>query len=155
MKVLTFALVFIVSLSCALAWANPEADSNASPSTQNAVESAVEDQIEASDEATNEGVPETLRHKDRPLTVMDQPLDGSSKEAFTTGLEKVDSEATEKEYRTLMSALDFLLFYDLAAKREKAKLYARLNGKSPNEIITTVVNTRGTGRSKKAQNKER
>lgn len=91
-----------------------------------------------------QGVAETLRHKDRAVShVMDEPLDGSSIETFKAGLENVDQNASEKEYRSLMSALDFLLFYDLGAKRDKAKLYARLNGKSPNDILNQVAGIKG------------
>ena len=75
-------------------------------------------------------------------SVMDQPLDGTSIESFTAGLEKVDEEATEQEYRDLMSSLDFLLFYDIGARRDKAKLYSRLNGKSPAEILEKVAKIR-------------
>ncbi len=81
-------------------------------------------------------------HKDRALSVMDEPLDGSSIETFTAGLEKLDEEASEKEYRSVMSALDYLLFYDLGAKRDKATLYSRLNGKSPSQIVEKVNQTR-------------
>ncbi len=88
-----------------------------------------------------QGVPERLRHKDRALSVMDQPLDGSSIEAFRAGLEKLDQEASEKDYRSVRSALDYLLFYDLGARRDKATLYSRLHGQSPNQIIEKVTNT--------------
>ena len=77
-----------------------------------------------------------------PLLIMDQPLDGSSVEAFKAGLEKVDREASEKEYRGLMSALDYLLYYDLSAQRKKEKLYASLDGKSPNQIKEIVASSR-------------
>ena len=77
--------------------------------------------------------------EDEASGVMDEPLDGSSMEAFTAGLERLDNEASEKEYRTVMSALDYLLFYDIGAERNKAKLYSRLNGKSPNQILEIVA----------------
>ena len=104
-------------------------------------ESAVENVEQSIGE--QEAVAETLRHKDREANVMDEPLDGTSLEAFGSGLEIVDQNASEKEYRNLMSALDFLLFYDLGAKRDKTKLYARLNGKSPNDILSQVAGIKG------------
>jgi hypothetical protein len=88
------------------------------------------------------GASETLRHKDRPVSIFDQPLDGSSIETFTAGLVKVEEEASEKEYRALMSSLDYLLFFDIGANRDKAKLYANLNGLSPNEIRQKVTEAR-------------
>ncbi len=108
---------------------------------------AVAAAAEAQEQQDAQGDPERLRHKDRALTVMDEPLDGSSIESFTAGLEKLDKEASEKEYRNVMSALDFLLFYDIGAKRDRATLYSRLNGKSPNQILAKVAKTRkGNGR---------
>ena len=67
--------------------------------------------------------------------IMAQPLDGSSVEAFEQGMQKVREEATPEEAMRLDSAIQYLMVYDLAAKRDKAKLYARLNGKTPNEVI--------------------
>ncbi len=76
--------------------------------------------------------------KEAPLSVMDTPLDGSSEEAFKAGLKLVDEQATEKQYRSVMSALDYLLFYDLDVQRKKVKLYLSLDGQSPNQIIQAV-----------------
>ena len=87
--------------------------------------------------SAEQGLPE-----EKLLDVMDQPMDGSSVEAFTAGLEKVDREASEKNYRAVMSALDYLLFFDLSAKRKKELLYAGLDGKTPNEIKAIVSNNR-------------
>ena len=76
------------------------------------------------------------------LDVMDTPLDGTSEESFKAGLKIVDQQATEKQYRTLMSALDYLLFYDLDARRKKALLYLSLDGQTPNQVIQTVQDQR-------------
>lgn len=75
-------------------------------------------------------------------SILDRPLDGSSVESFQAGLDRVEQEASEEEYRQLMSSISFLLFYDLGAKRDKATLYSRLNGKSPQQIIDRVQNHR-------------
>ncbi|MBT8062204.1 MAG: hypothetical protein HKO64_12065 [Xanthomonadales bacterium] len=97
-----------------------------------------EDSVEAS-AAVEEATPGT---EDEPVALLDQPLDGSSVETFQAGLDRVEKEAGEEEYRQLMSSISFLLFYDLGAKRDKATLYSRLDGKSPNEIIAKVQNHR-------------
>ena len=75
-------------------------------------------------------------------SILNQPLDGSSVETFQAGLDRVEQEASEEEYRQLMSSISFLLFYDLGAKRDKATLYSRLNGKSPQQIIERVQSHR-------------
>lgn len=112
------------------------------PAEPNGEPQTAEAPVVAQPAATEASVPETLRHKDRPITVMDTPLDGSSVEAFTAGLKRVDEEASETEYRRVMSSLDFLLFYDIGARRDKARLYSRLDGKTPNEIIQRVEDNR-------------
>jgi hypothetical protein len=99
--------------------------------------------------AAEAGVPETLRHKDRAASVMDQPLDGSSVETFTEGLERIDQEGGEQEYRSVMSALDFLLFYDIGARRDKATLYKRLDGRTPTQILEQVKTHRAKTTGKK------
>lgn len=92
--------------------------------------------------AEEASVPETLRHKDRPVTIMETPLDGTSEDTFTAGLERISKEGSEEDYRNVMSALDFLLFYDIGARRDKARLYSRLNGKTPEQILELVKNHR-------------
>jgi hypothetical protein len=77
-----------------------------------------------------------------PVSIMDIPLDGASTESFKAGLEQVDEQATEKQYRSVMSALDYLLFYELSVQRNKDKLYASLDGKTPNEIVEMVRKNR-------------
>jgi hypothetical protein len=69
---------------------------------------------------------------------MEIPLDGSSLEAFDASLAQVKSQASEKDYKTLESAIDYLLFYDLGARRDKEKLAAILNGLTGYEVIARV-----------------
>lgn len=88
--------------------------------------------------ASEANLPGTPQQEDQPVTVMDTPLDGSSVETFTAGLEKIGEEGSEEEYRQVMSALDFLLFYDIGARRKKDLLYARLDGMTPNQILDRV-----------------
>ena len=66
------------------------------------------------------------------------PLDGSSVEAFEGSLEEVQAQSTEAEYATLQNALEYLLVYDLAARRDPELLYERLDGKTPADVIGMV-----------------
>ena len=104
------------------------------------------DKIEAEETASQETEPTDSKEDassestdsesdEAPPSIMDVPLDGSSVEAFQAGLARVDEEATEKQYRIVMSSLDYLLLYDIGAQRNKSRLYANLDGKSPNQII--------------------
>lgn len=71
-------------------------------------------------------------------TVMSQALDGSSQETFEQGMAQVKADATEDEYAQLKSAVAHLLYYDLSVKQDKARLYQKLDGKTPAEIIAMV-----------------
>lgn len=69
---------------------------------------------------------------------MQIPVDGSSLEAFDQSLEKIKKQATEAEFTTLENALDYLLVYDLAAKRNRTKLAANLDGLTGEQIVDKV-----------------
>jgi hypothetical protein len=70
---------------------------------------------------------------------MDIPLDGSSVEAFDKSLARVKEYASPKDYTTLVNAIDYLMVYDLAAKRDKAKLVSHLDGLTGHEVIDRVA----------------
>jgi len=69
---------------------------------------------------------------------MDIPLDGSSLEAFDKSLARVKAYADPPDYTTLINAIDYLLVYDLAANRDKAKLASHLNGLTGKQVIDKV-----------------
>jgi hypothetical protein len=66
---------------------------------------------------------------------MNRPLDGSSVEAFESGLAQVKSLVPPEDYDKIQSALDWMLFYDFSVAGSKSKLYAKLDGETPLEII--------------------
>lgn len=65
-------------------------------------------------------------------------MDGSSLAAFEKSLEKVKETSSEAEYKGLKGALEYLLIYDLGAKRNREKLAARLDGITGHEILAMV-----------------
>lgn len=69
---------------------------------------------------------------------MDIPLDGSSLEAFNTSLARVKAHTNPSSYRTLVNAIEYLLFYDLGAKHDRTMLAARLDGLTGREVIDKV-----------------
>lgn len=69
---------------------------------------------------------------------MSIPFDGDSIEAFEETLEMIRAETTVAEFTTLQNALDYLLVYDLGARRDRALLYQRLDGKTPTEVLDMV-----------------
>lgn len=69
---------------------------------------------------------------------MSIPLDGDTIETFEESLELIRAETTAAEFTTLQNALDYLLVYDLGARRNRELLYQRLDGKTPNEVLGMV-----------------
>jgi len=69
---------------------------------------------------------------------MDIPLDGSSLEAFERSLARVKAHSSPSNYTTLVNAIDYLVVYDLAAKRDRAKLAANLDGLTGRQVIDRV-----------------
>jgi hypothetical protein len=69
---------------------------------------------------------------------MEIPLDGSSLEAFETSLARVKAHTSEANYTTLVNAIDYLEVYDLAAKRDRSKVAANLDGLTPNQVLERV-----------------
>lgn len=67
--------------------------------------------------------------------IMNEALDGSSVAAFKQGLDQVKAGATASEYQSLRNAIGFMLNYDLSVSRSQEKLYAKLDGLTPNEIV--------------------
>jgi hypothetical protein len=76
---------------------------------------------------------------------MNIPFDGSSVEAFEESLETIKSETTASEFTTVQNGLDYLLVYDLGARRDPELLYKRLDGKTPAEMLKMVKWKTGRG----------
>ncbi len=96
-------------------------------------QSAEAENAEIAEEPSAETAPTPKRSPGMSL-----PFDGSSTEAFEESLSTIQSEVTDAEFTTLQNALDYLLVYDLGARRDKDLLYQRLDGKTPNEVLDMV-----------------
>jgi hypothetical protein len=73
---------------------------------------------------------------------MDIPLDGSSLEAFEKSMARVKAHTKPASYTTLVNAIDYLVVYDLAAKRDKAKVVSHIDGLTGHEVIQRVARQR-------------
>jgi hypothetical protein len=69
---------------------------------------------------------------------MEIPLDGSSLEAFETSMARVQAHTSPENYITLENAIEYLLVYDLSARKDTAKLVHNLDGKTPYQVIDMV-----------------
>jgi len=108
-------------------WADPEPgkEGDTSPSVEAGAEESTSDAEEAVE-----------------ATGLDIVLDGSSLAAFEKSLEDIKETSTTKEYSTLEKSIDYLLTYDLVAKRNKEKLAQRLDGMTGRQIIEKVDHRR-------------
>jgi hypothetical protein len=87
--------------------------------------------------------PATVSAADEPVEPwdgdgMDIPLDGSSLEAFNKSLARVKAHTNPSSYTTLVNAIDYLLVYDLSAKRDRTRLAANLDGLTGKQVIDKV-----------------
>jgi hypothetical protein len=69
---------------------------------------------------------------------MDIPLDGSSLEAFNKSLARVKAHTNPSSYTTLVNAIEYLVVYDLSAKRDRTQLAANLDGLTGREVVNQV-----------------
>ena len=67
--------------------------------------------------------------------VMSQPVDFSTPENVASTMTAIEEGAGEQASSRVESAIGYLLVYDLSVSRNKQKLYEKLNGKTPNDII--------------------
>lgn len=107
---------------------------HASPADE-AIENVESTAVEA---ATVEATSPAEEAAERFSDGMRIPVDGSSLEAFEKSLERIEKKTRKAEFTTLNNAIDYLLVYDLAAKRNRAKLAANLDGLTGEEIVAKV-----------------
>jgi hypothetical protein len=67
--------------------------------------------------------------------IMDQAVNFSTPEAIEETLKSIEDEAGAAMAGQVKNAIDYMLVYDLSVNRNKAKLYKKLDGKTPNEIL--------------------
>jgi len=68
-------------------------------------------------------------------SLMDKPVDFSTTEKAEETLQNIRVQEGERAYEAIESAMKYLLFYDLSVSNNKEKLYKKLDGKTPKEII--------------------
>ena len=111
----------------------PDAKPASTPSTQTSAQDAA-----ANDTAAAEQAAPAEKAAPRFSAGMQIPVDGTSLESFEASLAEIKGQATPEEYETLEGAIQYLLVYDLSAKKDKTKLAANLNGKTGEEIVGRV-----------------
>ena len=77
---------------------------------------------------------------------MEIALDGSSLEAWERSLVSVRTHATPEDYNVLTSAIEYLLMFDLGARRDMATLAKRLDGLNGYQVVDRVHRMRAPNR---------
>jgi len=69
------------------------------------------------------------------LPIMNQPVDFSTPESVEKTLMTISEAAGPQVGKKIESKMGYMMVYDLSVGHDKEKLYKKLNGKTPNEII--------------------
>ena len=75
---------------------------------------------------------------DTSSSIMDQPVNFSTPEDVEKSMQKIREQVGDKELRKLGAAMQHSLFYDVSLGKNKEKLYKKLDGQTPNQIIAKM-----------------
>jgi hypothetical protein len=70
------------------------------------------------------------------LSVMDLPVNFSTPEDVEKTFQLIEEQAGESRLRGLKMAMGYIMTYDLSVGHNKEKMYKKLNGRTPNQIIS-------------------
>ena len=95
-------------------------------------------QTEETSSTSIEAEAATAEAEGEQTSVMDLPVDFSTPEKVEESIEKVRQQAGDGEARELSNALGYILAYDLSVGGKKEKMYKKLDGRTPNDIIAKM-----------------
>lgn len=122
-KMFLFAILFIGTatiLTFAIADDNQQLEPGKSSSTTKALPQA--DMVAEAD--TSE------------ISIMDLPVNFSTPEDIEKTFQLIEKEAGEGRLGVLKSALKYILTYDMGLGHDEEKMYKKMNGRTPNQIIS-------------------
>jgi hypothetical protein len=71
-------------------------------------------------------------------SLMNQPVNFSTPEDVEKTLQNIREEEGDKVYKQVKNAMQYIMYYDLSLRNDKEKLYKKLDGKTPEQIIAEV-----------------
>jgi len=119
-------MVLVLTPACAKQDQEADAKANARPAAEASAPASTGEAAQAADTAGSD------------MSIMDKPVNFSTPEDVDKSIEAVRLEAGDKAARDLNNALKYILAYDLSLRRDKEKMYQKLNGRTPNEIIAKM-----------------
>jgi hypothetical protein len=103
------------------------------------VSACAEDSNDPETTTAQVSAPESAGNADGHSTsIMDQPMDFSTAENVEISLQKIREQEGDRAYKKLNSAMKYIKFYDLSISNNMEKLYKKLDGKTPNEVIAMM-----------------
>ena len=68
-------------------------------------------------------------------SLMNQPVNFSTSENVEKTLQNIREKEGDNAYKQVKNAMQYIMYYDLSLKNDKEKLYKKLDGKTPEQII--------------------
>ena len=94
---------------------------------------------DSSEVGTKESTVENIQNPEQAdAGVMNQPVDFSTPEAVEMTLQNIREKEGDYAAEKLENVMQYMLVYDLSVTNDKEKLYRKLNGMTPEEIISKM-----------------
>jgi len=130
----TTAIVTLLLLTgCADEDNQAAVDENSKPELAGKVEHQGAEKTRPVAEKAEPAKPAKDAGQDAPI--MNQPVDFSTPESIAKTFKDIREEAGGRAVRRIEGAMGYIMTYDLSVARDEARMYKKLNGKTPNEII--------------------
>ena len=102
--------------------------------------SAEESETANSTVATNSGLSseKVADSNNQNDSLMNQPVNFSTPEDVEKTLQNIREKEGDKAYKQVKNAMQYIMYYDLSLRNDKEKLYMKLDGKTPEQIIAEV-----------------
>ena len=91
---------------------------------------------EATDIATS--AEDAVESSEQSVSLMTQAVDFSSPEAVEATMQNIREKEGDKAYTQLKNAMQYIMVYDLSVSNNEEKLYKKLDGRTPEQIISKM-----------------
>jgi len=71
-------------------------------------------------------------------SLMNQPVNFSTPENVEETLQNIREKEGDRAYNQIKNAMQYIMYYDLGLRNDKEKLYKKLDGKTPEQIIAMI-----------------
>ena len=100
------------------------------------ITACAEDTTETSSESASTDI--TADVKEQTASLMNQPVDFSSPEAVEATMLNIREKEGDQAHTQLENAMQYIMVYDFSVGNSKEKLYKKLDGRTPEQIIAKM-----------------